>query len=167
MANQISVEAFRAGLLIVLDETFERVHGIFLDPNTSLFETLATISAAEASQPVGGGCATLAAQVNHTRFYLDTIMQLGRGELTGKADWASSWQVGAVSEAEWQDLIERLRGAYEETKAFARAFDQWDEDFIGGAFGIVAHCAYHLGEIRQALCFIKRDQLAAPQPAGL
>ena len=40
MADQISVEAFRAGLLIVLDETFEHVHGIFLDPNTSLFRGL-------------------------------------------------------------------------------------------------------------------------------
>jgi hypothetical protein len=161
MANQISIEAFPAGLLIVLDETFENVHGIYLDRNTSLFETLATISAAEASRPVGDGCATLAAQVNHTRFYLDTIMQLGRGEISGKVDWASSWQVGAVSEPEWQELIEQLRGAYAETKSFAGTFEAWDEDFIGGAFGIVAHCAYHLGEIRQALCLIKGGRTIA------
>jgi hypothetical protein len=161
MTNQISIEAFRAGLLIVLDETFEHVHGIFLDRHTSLFETLATISAAEASRPVGDGCATLAAQVNHTRFYLDTIMQLGRGELSGKVDWGSSWQVGAVSEEEWQELIARLRRSYEETKAFAGSFEQWDEDFIAGAFGIVAHCAYHLGEVRQALCVIKGDRTIA------
>lgn len=161
MSNQIPIEAFRAGLLIVLDESFEQVHGIFLDPNTSRLETLATISAAEASHPVGDGCATLAAQVNHTRFYLDTITRLGRGENLGKVDWTSSWQVGAVSEGEWQELIERLRGAYEETKAFASTFEDWDEDFIGGAFGIVAHCAYHLGEIRQALCVIKGERTIA------
>lgn len=161
MGSQIAIEAFRAGLLVVLDETFEQVHGIFLDPNTSLFETLATISAAEASRPVGAGCATLAAQVNHTRFYLDTIMQLGRGEISGKVDWTASWQVGAVSDDEWQSLIERLRGAYAETKTFASTFEQWDEDFIGGAFGIVAHCAYHLGEIRQALCVIKGERTNA------
>ena len=29
--------------------------------------------------------------------------------------------------------------------------------FIGGAFGIVAHTAYHLGEIRQALAAIKPE----------
>lgn len=161
MTNQIATADFRAGLLVVLDETFEQVHGIFLDPDTSLFETLATISAAEASRPVGAGCANLAAQVNHTRFYLDTIMQMGRGEISGKVDWTASWQVGAVSHHDWQELIERLRGAYEETKAFASSFEQWNEDFIGGAFGIVAHCAYHLGEIRQALCVIKGDHTNA------
>ena len=40
---------------------------------TSLFETLETITAAEASIPVGGKCATLAAQVAHVNFYLEVI----------------------------------------------------------------------------------------------
>ena len=30
------------------------------------------------------------------------------------------------------------------------------EDEIGGAMAILGHTAYHLGEIRQALCTIKR-----------
>ena len=59
-----------AQLLEALDETFEQVHGIYLDKGTSLFETLATITAEQASQPVGGRCATLAAQVAHVDLYL-------------------------------------------------------------------------------------------------
>jgi len=61
--GQIQIEHFTQALLFLLEETFDTVHGIYLDKGTSLFETLATISAKEASIPVGGRCATLAAQV--------------------------------------------------------------------------------------------------------
>ena len=66
MPAQIQVEHVTGALYTLLDETFDHVHGYFLDGGTSLFETLATISAEEASVPVGGKCATLAAQVKHT-----------------------------------------------------------------------------------------------------
>ena len=69
----IQSEYFKKALLILFDETFNKVHGIYLDKNTSLFDTLTTISADEASIPVGGKCATLAAQVKHVAFYLDVI----------------------------------------------------------------------------------------------
>jgi hypothetical protein len=65
MSRQIQAEHFTAALYGLLDETFDNVHGYYLDPGTSMFETLATISADEASVPVGGKCATLAAQVKH------------------------------------------------------------------------------------------------------
>jgi hypothetical protein len=32
---------------------------------------------------------------------------------------------------------------------------QWDEDSLGGAMAVVVHSAYHLGEIRQALCMLQ------------
>jgi hypothetical protein len=151
MAEQIPVETFRNSLLIVLEETFERVHGYFLDPETSLFETLATVSAEEASQPISARCACLAAQVNHVRFYIDVMMDGANQGADVRADWDASWQVGPVTEEEWQDLIARLRAAYQDVRAFAQTFDGWDERFLGGAFALVAHCAYHLGEIRQAI----------------
>ena len=70
MAEQVILAQLRTDLESLLDETFHTVHGHYLDPRTSLFDTLATISAAEASQPVGDRCATLAAQVNHLRVYI-------------------------------------------------------------------------------------------------
>lgn len=60
----------KSTLLEVLDETFERHHGIYLDEGTSLLETLGGIDHRQASVPVGGGCATLAAQVAHVTFYV-------------------------------------------------------------------------------------------------
>lgn len=73
MSTPIQSDQFNQALFSLLDETFDSVHGIYLDKGTSLFETLATISAAEASIPVGGKCATLAAQVKHITFYLDVL----------------------------------------------------------------------------------------------
>ena len=42
---QIQVEHFTGALYMLLDEIFDNVHGYCLDKGTSLFETLATISA--------------------------------------------------------------------------------------------------------------------------
>lgn len=161
MATQtalISLDDFRSAFLVNWEEAFTDVTGIFLDKGTSMFETLATISAEEASKPVGGGCANIAAQVNHTWYYLDLINRRGRGEDVGKPDWDGSWQVGEVDDAEWQRLIDQLRGAYKDVKTFASTFEGWNERMIGGAFGMLAHCAYHLGEIRAGLCVIKGNR---------
>lgn len=151
----ISTADFRSTLLMTLDEAFDNVHGFFLDKGDSLFETLAGISAAEASQSLGPRSGNIAAKVNHTRFYLDAIAANAAAGEYIPVDWESSWAIGEVTEAEWQDLIDRLRTTYNGLKEFIATFDDWNEQFIGGAFGIVAHTAYHLGEIRQALAVIK------------
>ncbi len=154
-AGVIAKSDFRSALLFSLEEAFENVHGIFLDKGESLFETLEGISAAEASQPLGPRSGNIAAKVNHIRFYLDAIANNAAAGEYIPVDWESSWQVGEVDEAEWQSLIDRLRSTYEGLKAFIPAHEDWNEQFVGGAFGIVAHTAYHLGEIRQALNVVK------------
>ncbi len=157
MAQQAILDRLKADLSSLLDETFRNVHGHYLDEHTSLFETLASISAAEASRPVGGRCATLAAQVNHVRVYLEVLERYMRGEEVGRTDWAATWRVAGVDDAEWESLKQRLDAAYERVLATMEGFTTWEgEDEIGGALAILAHTAYHLGEIRQALCTIKR-----------
>jgi hypothetical protein len=157
MAEQAILDHLKADLASLLDETFRTVHGHYLDRQTSLFETLATISAEEASQPVGGRCATLAAQVNHIRVYIEVLERSMRGEAVGQTDWAASWRVTGVDEAEWESLKERLDGAYQGLLVTMQGSTIRDgEDRISGALAILAHTAYHLGEIRQALCTIKR-----------
>ena len=93
----------------LLDETFDEVHGNYLDRGTSLFETLATVSAVEASRPVSARCASIAGQVDHVRFYLDTIRGYMQGTITGKTDWRQSWLVTDVTPDEWDALKQRLR----------------------------------------------------------
>ena len=156
MTDSIPVERFTHTLFGLLTETFESVYGIFLDRGTSLFETLDGITAAQASRATSDRCATLAAQVNHVRFYLDVLEEYMLETRTEQADWASSWQVGAVNEAEWARLKEALQTSYRRVRATMEGFDSWDNDNrVGGALGIVIHTAHHLGEIRQMLCGIR------------
>lgn len=156
MTAMIPATRFTTELFGLLEETFEKVGGRYLDRGTSLFETLATISAQEASRPVSARCASIAAQIEHTIFYLEVVGRYIRGTHEGRDDWAESWQHGQVTTEEWAARIERLRGAYEETLALLRGITTWEgEEDLGGALNILVHTAYHLGEIRQALCTIK------------
>lgn len=153
----ISVENFTGAVLYLLDEAFENVHGIFLDKKTSLFETLATVSAEEASIPVGNRCATLAAQVTHVAFYLERTYKWVKLNDHSATDWGEIWRtVSAVTPDEWEAIKARLRAAYDMTKELINTNPDFnDMNVVGGTLGIVAHTAYHLGEIRQALCTIK------------
>lgn len=157
MSNQINREHFTQALYMLLDETFDQVHGIYLDKGTSFFETLATISAEEASIPVGGHCATLAAQVKHTAFYLDVLEENVRTQTFEPVDWGKIWrEVTAVSPQEWQTIQDELRQSYNRIKQLIANQAEWqNEREIGGAMGMIVHTAYHLGEIRQALCTLK------------
>jgi hypothetical protein len=148
---------FKQALTLALDECFDTVSGIFLDDGDSLFDTLATISAAEASIPVGGKCATLTAQVAHTAFYLEVLVDRVRSGVMAPADWRDIWDnVGVVDAAAWDALKQRLAAARDAARQLIADTDEWpSERHIGGAFGMIAHTAYHLGEIRQALCTLK------------
>lgn len=157
MTTQIDRALFAMELFDILDETFENHHGIYLDRGTSLFQTLAAINAEEASQPVGNRCASLAAQVAHVTFYLEVLeryLLTGQGE---KVDWGEIWRtVEAVMPEEWAALTDRLKTTYQRVLTLLRGFESWaEEGRIGGALALVVHTAYHLGEIRQALCTIK------------
>jgi hypothetical protein len=153
----IQSEHFVKALLILLDETFDNVHGAYLDKNTSMFETLAGITAEQASVAVGGKCATLAAQVKHVAFYLDIVDKSVRNPGEWKVDWEEIWRtVDVVTPQEWQAIQDELRTSYDKIRALIEFAPDWaSEREIGGAIAVVAHTAYHLGEIRQALCVLR------------
>ncbi|MCB0062585.1 MAG: hypothetical protein KDE19_10740 [Caldilineaceae bacterium] len=158
MPTHIEVETFTKALYMLLDETFDNVQGFYLDKGTSMFETLATLSAAEASIPVGGKCATLAAQVKHVAFYLDVLEHSVRTQQFAPVDWGQIWrETSEVTPEEWEVLKASLRGSYDRIKALINDTTQWpSEREIGGAIAMIVHTAYHLGEIRQALCIVKQ-----------
>jgi hypothetical protein len=148
---------FANNLFAFMEETFEpKHHGIYLDRGTSLFETLDTVSAEEASIPVGGKCASLAAQVAHVIFYIDSFERYALQGDNSPRDWGYIWRtVEKVTAEEWEDYKSKLRDAYGRMDKLFRENSTWNEDNIGGALSIVVHTAYHLGEIRQALCTLK------------
>ncbi len=160
MTPPIQANPLTLALSSLLEETFENVHGYFLDRGTSFFEALATISSEEASIPVGGRCATLAAQVRHVAFYLDVLEEALRMPRFERHDWDKIWrETGSVTTDEWEASKIALRASYDRIKDLIASMVDWSsEQRIGGAIAVVAHTAYHLGEIRQALCMIKQEQ---------
>ncbi len=159
MSSKIDQELVTQNLFDVLDEAFVKHHGIFLDEHTSLFETLETVTAAEASIPVGGKCATLAAQVAHVNFYLEVLEAYIVNKDIGKVDWGDIWRrVNKVSPEEWKACKDQLKGTYRRVLSMLQKVENWNDDRpIGGAIAIAVHTAYHLGEIRQAMCIVKQN----------
>ncbi len=156
MNGNIASKNFTDNLFTLFDETFETHHGAYLDKGDSLFVTLQTISAERASIPVGGKCASLAAQVAHVTFYLEVLERALLKQPAGKNDWGLIWRsIEQVSAAEWDVIISNLKNTHARVVAEMRAVSDWDnDDVIGAAMAMLVHSAYHLGEIRQALCVI-------------
>src|SRR5215208_2434130 len=159
LSNKIEQELITQDLFDILDTTFVTHHGIFLDKGNSLFETLETITAAEASIPVGGKCATLAAQVAHVNFYLEVLEDYILNRERENVDWGDIWRrVNTVSAEEWRAYQDQLKETYQRVISMLQNREDWnDERPIGGALAIAIHTAYHLGEIRQAMCTVKQD----------
>lgn len=157
MSNQIAITEVADGFRFLLIETFESVQGpVFLDKGTSLFETLAEISAADASQPTGD-CATIAAHVAHTAYYLGVLEDhMFRRDLSA-VDWARVWnEVSAVDDAEWAAMLADLRATYARIMGYLDGAAEWEGTHeLSCLLGIIAHSAYHLGEIRQMMCRLK------------
>jgi len=157
MAAQIPVDRFKSQLLDCLEETFSRIRGIYLDKRTSLYETLEGVSAAEASRAISKNSATIAAQVEHVRFYLDVLDEFMRTGIDKKNNWREIWEtVREVTPEQWEDIKRRLRQSHERVLVTINSHDTWDgEHDISAALAILAHTAYHLGGIRQALGAIR------------
>jgi hypothetical protein len=148
MANQIDREVFLENVFALLEETFENTRGIYLDRGTSLFDTLAPLSSEQVSRDVNGN--TIAAHVEHARFYLVVLREFMNGR-TEKVDWAESWKLKTVTDEQWNDLKDALRREYAETVIFFKSTEDWNDERIGGALAIIAHTAFHNGAIRQIL----------------
>jgi hypothetical protein len=150
-------KGFRNNLLKYMGETFENPIGIYLDPNTALFQTLETVSAEEASIPVGGKCASLSAQVAHVTFFIESFERFALQGDDSPRDWGEIWRtVEKVTPEEWEAYKAKLREAYQRMDKLFRENPDWNEDTIGGALSVLVHTACHLGEIRQALCMVRK-----------
>src|SRR5215813_5459949 len=114
MSHLIEVNRFTREYFEILSETFEQVLGIYLDRNTSLFETLEPISAEVASRPVSQDCASLAAQVKHVCFYLEVLEGHMLNKPLGKVDWGEIWRTTReVTPEEWDAIKSNLKKTYQ------------------------------------------------------
>jgi hypothetical protein len=95
---------------------------------------------------------SIAAHVDHIRFYLDVAQRSMRGEAVGEINWKESWRMQRVTPGEWEALKSHLRQAYTGVLAAVKGQDAWDRpQDVTDSLAILAHTAYHLGAIRQTL----------------
>ena len=153
MPDSVSHDLIARNLTAVLDEAFEHHHGIFIDKGTSLFESIDGLSAAEASHAASKGSASIAAHVDHARFYLDVLEAVMRGETVGKVDWQEIWRnTRTVTPEQWNAIRARLRASYGRLRERLADPAAWERDAqFEGALAIAVHTAYHLGAIRQVI----------------
>jgi hypothetical protein len=141
----------------LLKETFEGPDGngswyTESKPDSGLFGTLEELSAEEASIPVNG--TTIAAQTDHTRYYLWVSNSYLKGEEPSK-DWEASWKVTNVDKNTWTQFHSELHQEYTTLLTKINSLNSLDEQLSSGLLGAIAHSAYHLGSIRQMIKAIK------------
>jgi hypothetical protein len=148
--NQAEKVHFVESVAYLLRESFEGSPegqgSAYLDRGIGIFNTLGKLSAAEASRPLGS--MTVAAQTEHAKFYLDRICEFMNGR-TESVNWEDSWLIETVNDEEWDALRESVKRSYEKTLQCLAGVDEWTNDRVGMAIGMIAHTAYHLGAIRQ------------------
>jgi len=89
-------------------------------------------------------------------FYIESFERYALYNDNSPRDWGLIWRtVEKVTPEEWDDLKRKLWDAYQRMDKLFRENKTWNEDTIVGSLSIVVHTAYHLGEIRQALCTLK------------
>lgn len=152
MNMDIAKDAFLKSVLYLLRETFEGSPegqgSTFLDRGVGFFNTLEKLSAEQVSREFGA--TTIAAQTEHAKFYLDRLCEFMTGR-TERVNWEQSWLIDEVDDTEWNALRDSVRKSYENTLRCIAGIENWSEDNVGIAIGMVAHTAYHLGAIRQIM----------------
>jgi hypothetical protein len=139
----------------LLRETFEGPTGpstyfIDNDPKAGFFSVLDALSAAEASRPTRPGGPTIAGHAFHAGFHLETSSAWLRGDHDPR-DWAKSWEVGKVDETAWAGIRQELRHQYAELLRTVETEPAANGVELASTIGAIAHAAYHLGAVRQAI----------------
>jgi hypothetical protein len=148
--NYIAKEDFLKDVLVILLETFEGSPegqpSAYLDRGIGFIKTIEELSAEQVSRKING--TTIAAQTEHTKFYLDRLCEFMTGR-TESVNWEQSWLIETVNETEWNALRDSVKKSYENVLQTFALIEVWNRDKIGDAVAIIAHTAYHLGAIRQ------------------
>ncbi len=157
MPAHLTTEFVKAQLIPVFEECFNQTSGIFLDKDTSLINTISTLSAEQVSRSIVQGGTCIAGHLEHVRFYLRVMNDYMDGKVLGKLDWSQSWLCKGVNEEQWHTLKENLSADYQALLAKFKSYqDLSDEKHLGGIIAVTVHTAFHLGAIRQMMLVVTK-----------
>lgn len=162
--NIVNPENVSASISTLLSEAYKGPagHGSWFtdeEPDCGVLGTLASLTAEEASKPLSAteDGATAASHASHLAYALSLANKAMRGENPYKnADWSGSWAVTIVDEVAWKVLRARLDKEFADLMAAISDPAVWSSpQRLTGMMGNVAHSAWHLGALRQALHLVK------------
>lgn len=147
-------------IITILSETFEGPEGNgswFTEskPGSGLFGTIDRLSYEEASILIEG--VTIAAHTDHTRYHLWANNQVLEGK-TQELNWKESWQIGAVTKDEWEQIKKGLHYEYMTMTEHLNDERNLDSPSTTSILGTIAHAAYHLGAIRQMVKVVEKHK---------
>ncbi|MGE7118853.1 hypothetical protein ACQKIC_01375 [Peribacillus sp. NPDC046944] len=145
------------GIKTLLSETFEGPEGNaswFTEskPGSGLFGTIDPLSSEEASVLIEG--VTIAAHTDHTRYHLWANNQSLEGKVQD-FNWDESWEIGAVTNGEWEDIKNGLHHEYMKMTEYISQERDLNSSTATILLGALAHAVYHLGAIRQMVKGVK------------
>ena len=150
----IPTELFTKWTSTLLAEAFgviDSPHGYFMDTGRSgLLATINGLTAEQASMSLRPGHASIAAHCAHVLYLLQLFNAYEAGHHPA-ADWDSSWTTQTVDGTAWNDLRVALHRAYDLAQTAIQARIDWAEQPFAATMMLLAHCSYHVGEIRQLL----------------
>lgn len=176
----VNPENLGASISTLLSEAYRGPagHGSWFtdeEPDCGVLGTLAGLTAEEASRPltpagagnVPGDGATAASHASHLAYALSLANRAMRGENPYKnADWSGSWAVTVVGDAAWKALRARLEKEFSDLMTAISDPGVWSSpQRMTGMMGNIAHSAWHLGALRQALGLVRTPSPAAAGPA--
>ncbi len=149
---------FRDAFNVLFTEAFEGIRPgasgtWFVEKQECLLLTAASLSAEQASHRPNSKTSSIAAHLDHTRYYMSLANAYARKE-SPQADWEGSWRRQKVSDAEWKQICEDLKNEYEQLKRHAAEADLENEEVVTAVMANLAHAAYHLGAVQQLVRLI-------------
>ncbi len=136
-------------MLGLLEETFIKPIGFYLEKETSYNATLEKIDCALASKINPATNESIAGHVFHVILSLRYLQDYIASKDTSQYDWGKDWNA-RVNAEQWESLQRDLLAEYGRMKAFIQSFGAWFEgQNMEILMGSIAHCALHLGMIRQ------------------
>lgn len=153
----IQTSDFKKWFTLLFAETFgvsDAPQGFMLESGLAgLLGTIDALSAEVASAIRPPEHVSIASQCGHILFLLRLFDAYDQGQAPAP-DWPGSWSSRSVDEAAWGALRGELRAAYGNVAARLQTNDAWPEPRVAAALMLLAHCSYHVGQVRQLLTFV-------------